>query len=252
MSIISEIQSRKLGLIELLTIGFDVYLKNLKSILAIFCTIVFPFIFFFYLNINLNQNGFISTGILLILSLVFLFLLVITIFINFAAIAVITDNYIHGRKTKYKSLAKLILSRFIPLFLLGLRFNIICFLRDLLLFIPGLIYGVNNGYFALAFILRDQRGKAAFYYSRSIVKGNWWRVFFFSSVFGFVSLVFSVASTIVLNRFLNFIPFMNDLVVSVLSLAFSALIAASCQTCAVLLFLNLEFQKGFETNPTNL
>jgi len=105
---------------------------------------------------------------------------------------------------------------------------------------------VNNLYCVFALILRDQRGKAAFAYSRSIVKGNWWRVFFF--LFLGVFIVFGLQ--IILSKLLNTVPFMNDFWVSLLSQTLPQFIAIGISSGSILLFLNLDYHKSSGDHPS--
>ncbi len=241
MSILYELQSRKLGLIELLSMGFDVYLKNLKPMLLCFCTIMLPSTIGYFSFFKYNINNFSALALVLDHIALFAFYTFATIYS--IAISVITDNYVHGRNTSYQSVAKKIISSFIPLFCLFFLFAINIYLRFLLFFIPCIIYAINNSYYGLAFILRDQRGKAAFAYSRSIVRGNRWRVFFF---FFFV-LFTAFGLQIIFTKLLNIIPFMNDFWVFVLSHTLVQFIGIGISISGILLFLNLDFQKSLES-----
>lgn len=242
MSILSELQSRKLGLIELILMGFDVYFKNLKPILLAFAVILLPFMIILGALVYLVQIDPNRSVILWIWYLGFLILVLLMSLIYFIALSIITENFVNDRKTSYQSVVRQIASSFIPLFLLGIRFGINYFLRCLLLFIPGIIYLVNNQYYGLAFILRDQRGKAAFAYSRSIVKGNWWRVLFFGFLSNFV--IFGLQK--IFSKALNTVPLINDFIASVLSQVLPQFIAIGIGVGAILLFLNLDYQKSLE------
>ncbi|NEN89437.1 MAG: hypothetical protein F6K48_11235 [Okeania sp. SIO3H1] len=241
MSILSELKSRKLGLIELISMGFDVYLKNLKPILLLFCTISLPFSIIMSALTTEVQNS--PSGLFLAFYYVFLIFFILVSSIYYIAVSVITDNYVHERNTNYQSVVKKIFASLVPLFLLSFRFWINYFLRCLLLLIPGIIYLINNGYYGLAFILRDQKGEASFLYSRSIVEGNWWRVFFFSFLVGLISIGLQT----VFSQFLNTIPFINPFWVSVLSETLPTFITIGISLGDILLFLNLEFQKNLES-----
>jgi hypothetical protein len=247
MSILSELQSRKLGLIELILMGFDVYFKNLKPILLAFAVILLPFMIILEALVYLVQIDPNRSVIFWIWYLGFLILVSLMSLIYFIALSIITENFVNGRKTSYQSVVRQIASSFIPLFLLGIRFGINYFLRCLLLFIPGIIYLVNNQYYGLAFILRDQRGKAAFAYSRSIVKGNWWRVLFF----GFLSAFVIFGSQAPFKNTLSTVPFINDFIASVLSQVLPQFIAIGIGVGSILLFLNLDYQKSLEMNTNN-
>lgn len=242
MSILSELQSRKIGLIELMSMGFEVYLKNLKPILLVFSTIYLPFLIIMLAVSFPIQNN--PEGLSLVLLYLGLFVFWIVQSIYFIAISVITENYVHGRNTSYQSVVKKILASLVPLLFLGFRFGINYLLRGLLLIIPGIIYLINNQYYGLAFILRDQRGKAAFAYSRSIVKGNWWRVFFF----GFLVLFIVFGLQTIFSKLLNIIPFINDFWVSLLSQTLPQFIVIGITIGSILLFLNLDFQINFQKN----
>ncbi|NER91120.1 hypothetical protein [Moorena sp. SIO3A2] len=244
MSILSELQSRKIGLIELISMGFEVYLKNLKPILLVFSTIYLPFmIIMLAVSFSIQNN---PSGLSLVLQVFFyLGLFVFSIFQNiyFIAISVITENYVHGRNTSYQSVVNKILAILVPLFFLGVRYFINIYLRLLLLIIPGIIYAINNAYYGFAFILRDQRGTAAFAYSRSIVKGNWWRVLFFS----FLVMLIAFGLQTIFSKLFNIIPILNDFWVSLLSQTLPQFIVIGIGIGSILLFLNLDFQKSLES-----
>lgn len=159
MRILTEIQNKRLGLIELLSMGFDIYLKNLKSISVIFLVTVFPFQLFLSMFIAIQENGIVISGIYLALFFIIYIGFIIPVMVYYIAISILVEQLIHEQKTNYGNIIKIIISRLIPLTILTIKFSINFYLRFLLLFIPGLIYFVNNGYYGLAFILRDQRVK---------------------------------------------------------------------------------------------
>jgi hypothetical protein len=232
---LSDLQTRKLGLFELIALGFDLYVKHFRSFFSLLC-IVLPFsIIFQILALNISTNS-----ILLIPYYLFLiFYLFIVMPVYNIIFAIFTEGYILGENPQFNVAFRRILSRILPLIGLNIRFGIIFYLRLLLLIIPGVIYAVNNGYYALAFILRDQRGKAAFQYSRSLVKGNWWKVFSFYIlvyiiIFGLQALMNKILITITAN---------SPTLVAILSNILASLVGLGIGISGVLLFLNLEFQK---------
>ncbi|BAY13986.1 hypothetical protein [Calothrix sp. NIES-2098] len=238
MSILSDLQTKKLGLFELLAIGFDLYLKHFRSFSSLLCVIL-PFSIIFQIlssnspSIFLNPIVFISYSLLLI----FYFFIVIPVYI--IVFVILAEGYILGENPQINVVTRGILPRIIPLNCLGIKFNIILILRFLLFIVPGVIYLVNNAYYSYAFILRDQRGKAAFQYSRSLVKGNWWKVFFFYVllyiiIFGLRVLMKKILSSLILN---------SPILVAILSDTLASLVSVGVGISGVLLFLNLEFQK---------
>lgn len=69
------------------------------------------------------------------------------------------------------------------IFLLGLT---------LLLIIPGIIYYVYWSFVLYVVILQNKSGKSALDYSKTIVKGRWWKVAGYSLVFGILSLIVGI------------------------------------------------------------
>ncbi|NEO17247.1 MULTISPECIES: hypothetical protein [unclassified Moorena] len=172
MSSLSKLQSRKLGLIELISMGFDVYLKNLKPILLLFCTIYLPLLIILSALNPENQNN--PSGLFLASFVVVSIVVNLAGIIYIIALSLITENYLHGRDTSYQSAVPKIVSSLLPLVSIVFIFWINYLLRFMLLIIPGIVYAVNNQYYGLAFILRDQRGKDAFDYSRSSDAARSW------------------------------------------------------------------------------
>lgn len=248
MSILSELQSKKLGLIELLSMGFDIFLKNIKLFLITYLTIIVPFltlvdVFAAYITDN---PLIIIDNPLIFLLFYLLFLIYLSIFYPALIVAssIITENFVLNKETNFKNVIQVVLSRLLTLINLNIRFGVNTSFRLLLLTIPGIIYSVNNGYYGLAFILRDQRGRATFAYSRSIVKGNWWKVFFL----GFLNLFVILGVGRVFRKLFSFIPLVNSstALMIVLPDILAGFIAVSTLVATTLLFLNLDYQKSLE------
>ncbi len=236
MSILSDLQTKKLGLFELIAIGFDLYLKHFRSFFSLLCVAILPFLIIFQILI-LNVS---SNSILLIpFGIFYIFYLFVVIPVYTIAFAILTEGYILGENPQLNVVIRRILSQILPLSCLNLRFGIIVGLRLFLLIIPGVIYAINNGYCGFAFILRDQRGKAAFQYSRSLVKGNWWKVFFFNVLLNIIIFGFQAA----MNKILSNVIVNSPASVTILSSTLASLFTLGVVISGVLLFLNLEFQK---------
>ena len=236
MSTLSELQSRKLGLLELISIGFDLYLKNFRLFLGLYC-MVLPFSTIFIIFSSLGASF--STPVLPILYFFFyLFHFIVVIPSYTAAISIIIEGLVLGERPQLKIVVRRILSCILPLTGLNIRFGLNYFFRFLLLIIPGIIYQINNGYYATAFILRDQRGKAAFEYSKTLVKGNGWRLFFFYLIIGLTN----VGLLRILEKILSIMIVNSPILVAVLSNALIGLVGLGVGVSVILIFLNLEFQ----------
>ena len=237
MSTLSELQSRKLGLLELISIGFDLYLKNFRLFLGLYC-MELPFS---TISILFSSSGasFSSPVLSIILSFFFsLFFLIVLLPSYNAATSIIVEGLVLGERPQLKVVVRRILSCILPLTGLNIRFGINYFFRFLLLIVPGIIYLINNGYYATAFILRDQRGKAAFEYSKILAKGNGWRLFFFYLIIGLTNL----GLLRILKKILSIMIVNSPILVAVLSNALTGLVGLGVGVSWILIFLNLEFQ----------
>ena len=271
MNILASLQNRKVGLIQLILMGLYVYLKNWKPILLFFSILDLPFIIVFAIFLSQSQN--ISLGKLLLFILIFLVVYIFPSIANFVAIAVITNTSLQDLHTSYQSILREIKTSLIPLlslkFQFGFGYSIVCLLTLPFTIIPifllfylfwvsdasifsllaayvfngtGIIYAVSNGYYDLAFILREKSGQEAFDYSCSVVEGNWWRVFYwimFSDLVrrGFVAILRQVRNNLPLN---------TTFFIYLLSLTILVLTGTVIQISSILLFLNLDYRKSVE------
>ncbi|WP_293047557.1 hypothetical protein, partial [Moorena sp. SIO1F2] len=242
MSIISEIKNKKLGLVEILVLGHEIYLKNIKLHLTLFCALIIssslPIIFL--INYTITQNF--NLILILVYFLYICFYLLVFGSIYSMSVAAATENFLLKRETRFQTLMSRIFPDIGTLVNLTFRLSIAFILRLFLLVVPGIIYLVNNGFCIYAFVLRGQKGKAAFNYSRTIVKGNWWRVFLFLLLVLFSAL----GLQIILTQVLNTIPFINYLSALSLSTLITQFILIGVSIGSVLLFLNLDYNKSLE------
>ncbi|OLT58177.1 hypothetical protein [Moorena bouillonii] len=240
MTILYELKIRKLGLIELLVIAFYIYFKNIKNFMITYLTILVPFSVILYTLQVYFVPFFWQSWLLLVIIYSTIFSEVLLI-----VCSIITENFILSIKTNLNNVIQVVLSRLLALIGLNLRFDSICGSGLLLMIIPGIIYWVNNGYYGLAFVLRDQRCGAAFAYSRAIVKGNWWRVF----LFGFINLFVIFGSFQIFSKLFSFIPIIksSEVLMTVLTSLLSGFISVVPLVGYILLFFNLEFQKNLQS-----
>lgn len=239
MNILAALQNKKLGIVELLSISFSVYIANLKDILAIYSSTLLPFqlLFFILLEPNLGIGAILGLGLTTLLVIIAYFGMFLSSYAWIVGVSIIAENYVQGKVSKFSKILKSILSRIWHLINLSIQYSLTGFLLSLLLVIPGIIYGIRYSYIFYAFILRDQKGKAAFAYSRLVVKGNWWKVFFF----GFLTPLAAILLQIACAKVLRIIPFLDISVITVLSQVLSNIISVGFALGSILLFLNLDY-----------
>jgi len=118
------------------------------------------------------------------------------------AIAYLIKNALEGKSVDYKTALKASLSRWLPAIGTNILLGIFLIGLLLLFIIPGLIYSVFWGFAIYAVILNNKAGKEALNYSKSIVKGRWWKTFWYFIVFTFLMFLMAFAA----GGVLGFLP----------------------------------------------
>ncbi|MBW4446631.1 MAG: hypothetical protein KME38_07075 [Spirirestis rafaelensis WJT71-NPBG6] len=239
---LAELENKKLGIIPLLSLALDIYKKNFKVLVAVVTTIYLPVVMINNILLFLSLDNFNSLTLTIVNPIAYFSSIIFSLFsivpIHFAIMAttVVVERYVLCEKITYTTALKKSFSRLWSFCLLGVRVFIVFELRLLLLIIPGVIYFINCYFFSHAFILRDQRGNAALSYSRALVKGNWWKVFFIyitqmSIVFGSLFITLRIFPA-------------NDIVALLLRTIVAILVGSYIFVINTLLFLNLDYRKN--------
>ena len=113
-------------------------------------------------------------------------------------------------------------------FLLGLT---------LLLVVPGIIYSVYWSFILYVVIVNEKSGLIALKYSKTLVKGRWWKIVGFSSVFALVGFVAVMISGIP-NYFLP-----ENIAVTVTTYTFTDIVAAYFTVVSAIFYLNVDATK---------
>ncbi|MBW4446630.1 MAG: hypothetical protein KME38_07070 [Spirirestis rafaelensis WJT71-NPBG6] len=240
---IYELKNKELGIVRLLSISLDVYLKNIRFILAIIVTINLPIAI---LNkiVSFLSNDLKETANWEILIFVYIldFLLIIPRSLPEMAVVLMVERYLIGEKTNFFTTLKRVFSYLLKFNCLKLKVSLGVFLGFLLFVIPGIIFSTNYYFLPQSFILRDQRGKAALSYSEFLVKGNWWKVFLFGINQILISFgLYFIKSHISEALTFNFINYFIKLIVGNM---ISYLISSLFYVVNTLLFLNLDYRKN--------
>lgn len=179
---LAQIRNKKLGIVELLSFGWNIFIKNLDAILIIIFLIDLPVVLLNAAILTLNNQ------VIQLISFYFIGLLKsITLCLSGMAVIFIAERYISGKKIRYDKALRKSLSRLnFGLFLSFRSLNIVSLFLSLLI-IPGIIYWVKLYFVFHACILRENVSQAALIYSISLVKGRWIRSFF-----TIISLIFII------------------------------------------------------------
>jgi len=239
---LAELKNKELGIIPLMSLALDVYQKNFKVLLAVVTTIYLPIVMInsilIYLSVD-NPNSLtprIVNQIAYSSAIIFSLFSIIPLHFAIMATTLIVERYVLGEKITYAASLKKSFSRLWSFSLLGVSVFIKFYLRVFLLIIPGIIFFVNCYFFSHAFILRDQRGKAALSYSRALVKGHWWKVFL-----TYITLMFIVFGSSLIT--LHILPAKHIIALLVRTIV-AIFINSYFFVLNTLLFLNLDYRKN--------
>jgi hypothetical protein len=104
----------------------------------------------------------------------------------FASLALLTKQSLAEKEINMKELL-LTSAHLLPVMLwTSLIFGLLITGWTLLLIIPGFIYGIFWFFYMDAVILNGKSGMDALHYSKSLVHGRWWEIFFRSAALGLV------------------------------------------------------------------
>ena len=93
----------------------------------------------------------------------------------FILLAQLVHGLIHGKEIAPSDLRAQTRKLFLPVVTVGFLYSLIVFGGILLLIIPGILFLVWFGLAQLAVILEQKRGREAFMFSKSLVKGRFFR-----------------------------------------------------------------------------
>jgi hypothetical protein len=237
----SELRNKEFGIIDLIKSGWQIFKNKFSPILIIALLIDFPLSIVVEVA-RLAGADLASTfriefqlgGLLALLSGI--------------AVMVITEQDTLGKKITAWSALKKALTRWPSALAAGFLFGVLLLFR-LLLIIPGIIFLVNTAFFLHAVGLRNQGWKAALDYSRNLVKGRFWKVFYtFLAVFMLVSFFPSIILGFLIGTFSALAGQGSDseIYVNLAVSFFDSLAYYLYVVIGTVFFLNMDYRKSLE------
>lgn len=169
----SQVKSRNLNFFELSIISLKAFFNRIIDIFILVILINIPiriaYLFISSFIIDTREHFFIS---LLMTILEGFILLIPTI-----SVILIISNEINGYKFKLSKIFSKSISLWKGAVITNVIEGIITFLLFILLIIPGIVWSVYYIFSMQAVTFENLRGKEALDYSKSLVKGQWWKVF---------------------------------------------------------------------------
>lgn len=226
----SFLTQREYTLGELLSNSWNLFTNNFWLIVTIMLIVYLPLniisSIFSFENINNLSEA--------VVPFIVLILMVFAGSIGTMAIAYIVDRKIEKQDVTFKEALHKSLFKWpvaagtsvlMFIFLIGLSF---------LLLIPAIIFWLYWSFAIYAVVLRDKSWKSALDYSKSVVKGKWWKVFGTLLVLGIIYLPF----IFVIQIPVHLIP--KSFLVDVISSILTNILSSFFMVAWVVLFVNLE------------
>ncbi|GEM_PF-6749287 len=242
-----KLKMRNLEMGDFFTMTFQVYKNMFISIAIVSVLFSLPTMI---VN-NCIQNNIDNIPPIIIVGNLLLSL-VLAVMINSCIIMASARFIENGEKLKWNELineATKLLLKTLPaflLFIIGMTLGIV------LLIIPGVIIAVYYGFYLHAIAIRKKGFMAAFKYSSSLAKGNFWKILGFALVTNILVFFALSAASTPISFFLTLQILQTGKVVipmyvSVLE-AFFTVITAFAQVGMTVMFLNLENVKRYKEN----
>lgn len=181
----TKIKSENLNFIELTSLSIKIFYKRIIAIFFVILLFNLPvrFLAFFITNyvINANIHPLAHTGISILENFI---ILIPTMCIIFVA-----NSELDSLEMKLNQIFKKSLRLWRGAIVTYVIENIIIFILLILLIIPGIIWMVYYTFSMQAVTLKNLTGKAALDYSKSLVRGHWWKVFLIGLAYGLIYYV---------------------------------------------------------------
>lgn len=173
-----------------------------------------------------------------IILLILLFLSSIGLSVLFTpSVAIIIEDHFYGDETNYIDALKKAFSRYWSLWKTFLIATAILSLLYLCFFIPGIVWGIYYIFIFTIVGLRNVDGKVALDYSKSLVKGQWWRVLGITLMLLLCNVVFAL--------FIKALFFLakDDLAVNVIANTIASIGSTFFTVGMTIFFLNEDYLK---------
>jgi hypothetical protein len=217
---------------KVISVGWQQYAKNFTNILVIVFLIYFP------INLIVSLLPVADAVILQDFDQFVTYMRVVQFLEVFVAVVAtisvtkLVEASLQGQAITWQQSLKHAFSRWFVVVLTSLIGGVILIWWTLLLIIPGIIWMVYYSFAIYVVTLRGISGNAALKYSKSIVKGQWWRVFGYH----FVLLLMVVVIGGVYGLFLSLLP--DNSLVEVVAVTVADLLDMLFITMCVVFFLN--------------
>jgi hypothetical protein len=219
-----DIYERRIGVGEILSMGWDIFISQFKPILFITLIIYIPIniiLYFFnvsdwadfrrYMNVIKILEGFF--GILATMGIAYI-----------VQKATLTKEELTREEDEEISWGESLSKAFscwgscVGTNILG---GIIIFGLMLLLIVPGIIWALYYSFAIQVVTLKGLSGKEALNYSKSLVKGQWWRVFGIFFLLNFINILIAVGVGFISGLLPDIVGILTDTIIDIIGAYFT-------------------------------
>ncbi len=243
---IRQILERELSISEILSNSWNIYSKQFKSITIITLMIYVPINIILYLiGDNIVDIESLKNYNNVIKLLENLFGIIATM-----GIAVVVEKTILSENDIEASWGEAISTAFsrwgscIGTNILG---GLIILGLSMLLIIPGLIWALYYAFSVQVVVLKNIGGKEALDYSKSLVKGQWWKTFGTLFVLGIIGILIGIVIGIAIEFFSPYLPDSTSIITDTALDIFGAFFTVAF----TVYFINIDFVRGNNTISEN-
>ncbi|MBI5354740.1 MAG: hypothetical protein HZB50_19020 [Chloroflexi bacterium] len=230
------VNERTMDFFDFISEGFKIFFTRVGDFSLLALGLIIPT----SLLLVITANGFTSQNTKTNVIKIILLCLILALEVVVGLIASMSSKLIVESIVKNKpiSLAKAInlaLSKWGRAFVTQLFTSLIILGLTLLLFIPGVIYSIYYLFMLDAVALRDKDGREALKYSKTLIEGQWWRIFWISMGIGIIFSIFNGLITFLLSK-VSANPYF-----AIVPNAITLYIASIFGVVSTVLFLNIDF-----------
>jgi len=231
--VLKKINVEEFGVSDVLAKTWSVYCKQFKLITAMLLTLSLPGVMMN--SIIVEQGGKLDPKNAVLLFAFILIGIVISSTVMLGVALVVEDTVkTDENRMNWKTVLRKAFSRLGSYIGTSLLASLILFGFSLLLVIPGIIWTLYYAFFMQVVVLRGIGGKAALNYSKSLVEGRWWKVFWILFV---ISLIY-----IAMSFGLGFVSFLlPEVIRMIFGVCIYAIVFGFYIVAPTILFLNLDY-----------
>jgi len=232
----TKITERVMNFSDFISEGFKIFFARIRDLSILSLVNIIPVGLFLLLT---QDSVFKPSGDLDVVKIIFLLAIlvfyVIMSLLTVMSSKIIVEGVVVDKPVSLANAINLASSKWGRAFTTQLLTSLIILGLSLLLFIPGFIYSIYYIFMLDAVALRDKDRMEALKYSKTLVEGQWWRIFWISMGIGVIYLIFNGVITFTFGS-VSENPYFA-IVANAISLYFASILGV----VGTVLFLNIDF-----------